>query len=577
MRRRPRTTFLLSFFAILLLAAFSLHLSRNAVSSWRPHSDVDKSPRNNNNNNIVNDFNRIKRRVSSIDSKDSIPSVSVLLPDWEILVIVSPNTTLSSDEQHHCFFHNNAKSPAKYSGVLPFTNRTTFKCDMPESVRRRRIFQQPVLVTSENESTDPSPAPELMRWNFLVYESFSTEDDVVLFAKGVNHRQGYDRSPKELRCLFDLGDGVRIRKAVTSSVQEVFRCPHPDPSESGSDSVYGISLEIIGENLVVPSVAYYIPRPMTKPKPKTNSIALVSEAQSKHFLCACTMVYNVAKYLREWVMYHSKVGVENFVLYDNGSDDDLEGVIKELRAEGYNISTLLWIWPKTQEAGFSHSVLYSNSKGLCTWMMYVDVDEFVFSPSWGDGNLRDKKHEFPSLKPMLTQQESQLQRGKESTRIGQVSIRCLEFGPSGQRQHPVEGVTQGYTCRRRVEQRHKSIVLVDGVDPSLWNVIHHFKVNEKEGFRSKQLNMEEGLVNHYKYQAWDEFKGKFRRRVSAYVVDWTQSVNPKSNDRTPGLGFEAIEPKDWTQRFCEVRDQRLKSLTRAWFGSNGHRMAWQTS
>ncbi|TKY75331.1 Domain of DUF23 [Spatholobus suberectus] len=278
------------------------------------------------------------------------------------------------------------------------------------------------------------------------------------------------------------------------------------------------------------------------------------------------MVYNVAKFLREWVMYHSKVGVENFILYDNASDDDLSSVIEELRAEGYNISTLFWIWPKTQEAGFSHSVVYSKSKGMCGWIMYVDVDEFVFSPSW-------RRERVPSLKSLLP-----LQRGTARSRIGQVSMRCLEFGPSGQRRHPEEGVTQGYTCRRRGEQRHKSVVLVDAVDPSLWNVIHHFQLNEEEGFRSKQVSVEEGLVNHYKYQAWDEFKSKFRRRVSAYVVDWTQNVNPNSKDRTPGLGFQAIEPKDWTHRFCEVRDPMLKSLTRAWFGSvtpNGYRMAWQ--
>ncbi|TKY75330.1 U3 small nucleolar RNA-associated protein [Spatholobus suberectus] len=281
MRRRPRTTFLASFLAIVTFATFSLFLSRNAISTWRPDYDIRKLNtnhlvlrNNNNNNNIVhNEFTRQTRRVSSI--KDSKSTVSVLIPDWEILVIVAPNTPFSSSDQHHCLFPNDATSPAKFSGVLPFTNRTTFKCDMPESVRRRRLFSQPMLVTgtSEDEFPDPpAPAPELMRWNFLVYESFSAENDVVLFAKGVNHRRGYDRSPKELRCVFDLGNG--IRNAVTSSVQEVFRCPHPDPSELSLDSYYGlpqrigISLEIVAENIVVPSVAYYVPRPKPKPKPR---------------------------------------------------------------------------------------------------------------------------------------------------------------------------------------------------------------------------------------------------------------------------------------------------------------------
>ncbi|KEH36327.1 putative Glycosyltransferase family 92 [Medicago truncatula] len=586
MRRKPRTTLLLSLLSILLFAAFSLHLSRDAVSGWRPDYDLDDRPwklnaknhvvvhtNANKNNNIVNEFSHQSRRVSSINFRNSFSTVSVLLPDWEILVLVSPNTPLSSSDEYNCLFRNNQMSQAKFSGVLPFTNRTTFKCDMPGTVWRRKIFSQPMLVTgtSENEFQNHSPAAELVRWNFVVYESFSMEDDVVLFAKGVNHRQGYDRPAKELNCVFQIGDGIRT--AVTSSVQEVFRCLHPDPSDLGSNSEIGVSLEIIGENIVVPSVAYYTPRPN---KPNSKPVAVQNfgpPAQPKYFLCACTMVYNVAKFLREWVVYHSKVGVENFILYDNGSDDDdLERIIKELREEGYNISTLLWIWPKTQEAGFSHSILYSKSKGLCTWMMYVDVDEFMYLPSWRNNGFHFNSNELPSLKSILPRED-------KGGRIGQVSMMCLEFGPSGQRQHPKEGVTQGYTCRRKVEQRHKSIVLVEAVDRSLWNVIHHFQVNEKQGFRSKQLGPEEGLVNHYKYQAWVEFKSKFRRRVSAYVVDWRQAMNPNSQDRTPGLGFEAVEPKDWTHRFCEVRDQRLKLLTREWFGSfthNGYRMAWQT-
>ncbi|CAL0305896.1 unnamed protein product [Lupinus luteus] len=575
MRRRPRTTFIVSFITIIILfAILSIHLSGNALSRFR-FSDSDIHTRHN--NLFLNQYSKLKRRVSFINCKHSIFTVSVLFPDWEILLIVKPNTGLDYGYNYLCIFGNSALSPARFSGVLPSTNLTTFKCHMPESLRRRRRFYQPALVTSssENEVNDPAPSPELLRWNLLVYESLSTVDDVVLFAKGVNHRKGYDRSPSELRCVFVFGERNTVTTAVTSSVQEVFRCPHPYRQFLSQEiDKIGISLEIIGESFVVPSVAYYIP----KPRPRPNAVTVLeAQAHPKYFLCACTMVNNVGKFLREWVMYHSKVGVENFILYDNNSDDDFQSVVNELREDGYNITTFLWIWPKTQEAGFSHSILHSKSKGLCSWIMYVDVDEFVYSPSWNESEGHYKiKNEFPSLKPMLLYR----QQSNVSSDIGQLSIRCMEFGPSGQRKNPVEGVTQGYTCRRRLDQRHKSIVLVDAVDPSLRNVIHHFELNEKEGFRSEQISMEEVVVNHYKYQAWDEFKRKFRRRVSAYVVDWRQNVNLNSQDRTPGLGFQPIEPKDWMHKFCEVRDDRLKSVTRAWFGiSLGHnqtRMAWQS-
>ncbi|MED6146665.1 hypothetical protein PIB30_036637 [Stylosanthes scabra] len=575
-RRSPRATgtFLLCLLLLLLFSIFSLHLSRNAIST----SSLNLNLHYNNDHlhhskrallNELDDDGLLLHPIARINDSSFSVSVSdsILLPDWEILLILSPNTPLpplplDRQDNYHCLFRNNERSPAKFFAVLPFTNRTTFKCFVPESVRRRRIFSKPTLVASSSYNESPelssSPVPEILKWNFFVYESFSTDDDVVLFAKGVNGRQGNDRSPNELNCVFTFeGNGVRnaVKTPVTNSVQEVFRCPHPDPSELGLGPNYQslegqgsekmtVSLEIIAHNIVVPSVAYYTPRPNKEP----NSI----QAQPKYEICACTMVYNVAKFLREWVMYHSKVGVDNFLLYDNGSEDELKNMINELRGEGYNISTLLWIWPKTQEAGFSHSILYSKSMGMCKWIMYVDVDEFVFSPLWN--NLENGKH--GSLKSLVPQEK----------RAGQVSVNCLEFGPSGQKVHPLEGVTQGYTCRKKVEQRHKSMVLVDAVDPSLWNVIHHFKVNEKGGFVSVQLGLDKWVVNHYKYQAWDEFKNKFRRRVSAYVVDWKQNVNLNSKDRTPGLGSEAVEPQDWVNKFCEVRDERLKSFTQKLFG-----------
>ncbi|KAL8253479.1 hypothetical protein R6Q59_037172 [Mikania micrantha] len=123
-------------------------------------------------------------------------------------------------------------------------------------------------------------------------------------------------------------------------------------------------------------------------------------------------------------------------------------------------------------------------------MMFIDVDEFIYSPSW------------TSSKPS----KSLLQSLLPTHPYGQIIIRCYEFGPSKQKTHPLTGVTQ-------------------------------------DGYKSKKVNLGTAVVNHYKFQAWTEFKTKFRRRVSAYVVDWTRSVNLKSNDRAPGLGYHAVEPK----------------------------------
>ncbi|KAG5573602.1 hypothetical protein H5410_063368 [Solanum commersonii] len=257
------------------------------------------------------------------------------------------------------------------------------------------------MKSSENRNITPAPAtsPEMLRWTFLVYDSLTTDDDVVLFVKGLNNRQGINRE--------------------SNSIQEVFRCNRPDPTVFEGERI-SVSLEtILHVPVIVPSMAYY-----TRPQ-KLES----NEKSEKARVCACTMMYNV------------------------GNDDDLNNVVDELVRDGYDVKTHSWVWPKTQEAGFSHSAIYA--KDSCSWMMYIDVDEF---------NVQDL-----SL---------------DKRQIGEITISCYEFGPSNKKSHPIMGVTQGYNCRRKVENIHKSIVLLDVVDHSLRNVIHHFIL--KQGYKIKK-------------------------------------------------------------------------------------------
>ncbi|KAL8514333.1 hypothetical protein ACS0TY_013448 [Phlomoides rotata] len=564
-KKSLRTTFLYVVASIFFCASLYHHYLRDAISAFSSDqlalspavislsiANSTSSINCEDDENVTDAAAAVSPQGSAADPPSLPPPISttaVLLPDWEVLVIVSPETTPSNlDGNYSCYFETKEVSPASFSSVIPFPDRATFSCIMPMRVRRRFPFKVPLfLKNQENPPEIESPLPPLIRTSFMVYDSLTTEDDVVLFVKGVNTRQGINRSPKEFQCVFG-DDGVKT--AVTASMQEVFRCKRPEPAIGAGLKV---SVEIVAENRVVPSVAYYTP-------PRT-----LGPSNGRSLLCATTMVYDVTKYLKEWILYNSKIGVQKFLLYDNGSDDDLEKAVNELVAEGFDISTYFWRWPKTQEAGFSHSALYA--KDACTWMMYMDVDEFLFSPSWYN-------HSQPStslLHSLISPSNS------SSSKLGQISINCHEFGPSGQQVHPAMGVIQGYNCRRKLENRHKSIVLLKSVDDCLVNVIHHFHL--KKGYRTRKPSTSTLVVNHYKYQAWPEFKAKFRRRVSAYVLDWTNNLNPNSNDRTPGLGFSPVEPKGWPHKFCEIHDNRLKDLTLRWFGiessESGVRMAWQ--
>ncbi|KAI4374876.1 hypothetical protein MLD38_012816 [Melastoma candidum] len=503
-----------------------------------------------------NTFNSLLREGDAVplrmSPEDVIRTRSLLLPAWEILVVVEEDVVVDGGD-FYCVFLNNASSMARPSMAPLSSGQRSFKCGMPLSVRRQQPFHQPALMRSL-ERGFPGLAehvPELLRWNYLAYEAVSTESDVVVFMKGVNNRQGTSRSTSDLNCVFGDDPSTSIRTAVTSSVQEVFRCRHPDEAEIANlldeSGRLKVSIEIKRDKKTVPSMAYYSPWN----KHSTEEGNGNSKTMRVH-LCACTMVYNAAKFLKEWVTYNSNIGVDRFILYDNDSDDNLSAAIEELHASGYDVRVVPWVWQKTQEAGFSHAaVVYQDT---CSWMMYMDVDEFVYSPAW-DESPEPSPRMLKSLIP---------KNSPGGPKYGQVSIKCYEFGPSDHHSHPPEGVTQGYTCRMKADQRHKSIVMLNAVDPSLVNVVHHFEL--REGYRSKQAGLEKAVVNHYKYQAWPEFKTKFRRRVSAYVVDWTQGINLGSKDRAPGLGNEAVEPVGWAQKFCEVRDLGLKEMTARWSG-----------
>ncbi|CAN6192420.1 unnamed protein product [Urochloa humidicola] len=496
----------------------------------------------------------------------AVESDAVLLPDWEVLVLLHPGAAVPGGEHNAtCAFPGGAASPARSLGRMPTSGRLAYTCALPTPERRHKPpFVAPtILIAGGGGGGQAPPAArssassnrEMLRWSGrLVYDAAALDGgggDVLVFAKGVNPRQGVNRNASDVTCVYYRGQDATADGAVvaslpaTTSAQQVFRCPPPPTTDEKGH--LRVTLAVNGGE-PIPSMATVVynsipPTPPLLQQPKDKSVKI----------CACTMVRDVGKFLREWVVYHAAVGVDRFFLYDNGSQDDLEPQVRRLNSEGFHVSTHIWPWPKTQEAGFSYAA--AAHRDSCDWMAFVDVDEFIFSPAWAQ--LPTNTNKPPPKSTMLPELVAAVEPD-----VGQVTLGCRDFGPSGHAKHPEEGVTQGYTCRRRAEERHKSLVRLDAVDASLVNSIHHFEL--QPGLRWERSK--HAKVNHYKYQAWDEFKLKFRRRVSTYVADWTDPVNHGSKDRTPGLGFEAVEPDGWATKFCDVEDTLLGDVTTRWFG-----------
>lgn len=276
--------------------------------------------------------------------------------------------------------------------------------------------------------------------------------------------------------------------------------PHPSLHES----LIGKKISVRSPKLgVMPSVAYFNPPTLeaqTGSQTLTEANQLrtsdVVQLKPKHFVCACTMIWNQARFLKEWIMYHSYLGVERWYLYDNNSDDEIEEVVSECLAQ-YNVSRHVWPWRKTQEAGFSHCAL--GAQADCEWVMFIDVDEFVYPLRYLDAEKPSSSKDQSSILKKLIKTETEKVWGpRGASHVGELRLDCHDFGPSGLTQHPEEGVMVGYTCRMRYPQRHKSFLRVDALNDSLLNVVHHFDL--KRTFRAIALHRSVAVINHYKYQ-----------------------------------------------------------------------------
>ncbi|PIN18035.1 hypothetical protein CDL12_09291 [Handroanthus impetiginosus] len=399
-------------------------------------------------------------------------------------------------------------------------------------------------------------------WEKVAYAATLDKGTVVVFVKGLNLRADRESDPSQFSCHFGFGKWetnrtyVLTTKALTAA-QEVVRCALPRSMKTNPDKARGLRVTIgvthyvhgrVHDRVIMPSVA----------KISDMRYDMRKKREGKYKLCVCTMVWNQASAIREWIMYHSWLGVERWFIYDNNSDDGIDEIIQELDRENYNVTRHVWPWIKTQEAGFSHCAL--RAKDECKWVSFMDVDEYFYFPY-----STPKHQEFRKLgcavKNSLRALVANFSSESSSSTIAEIRTSCHSFGPSGLNSPPPQGVTVGYTCRLQSPERHKSIVRLDALDTTLLNVVHHFHL--KKGFDYLNLPQSTAVINHYKYQVWEVFRAKFYRRVATYVADWQQNQNEGSRDRAPGLGTEAIEPPDWPQKFCEVWDTGLRDFVLA--------------
>src|SRR6266511_2335691 len=91
-------------------------------------------------------------------------------------------------------------------------------------------------------------------------------------------------------------------------------------------------------------------------------------------IAICAIFKDEAPYLLEWLAFHKMIGVDLFVLYDNGSTD---GGADLIRGSSFarNATLIEWSDRPGQLSAYRHSHEYHA--GDFTWAAFIDLDEFI--------------------------------------------------------------------------------------------------------------------------------------------------------------------------------------------------------
>ena len=114
---------------------------------------------------------------------------------------------------------------------------------------------------------------------------------------------------------------------------------------------------------------------------------------TRAYLAICAIFRDESAYLAEWIAFHRLIGVDHFVLYDNGSRDQPERVLAPYLDDG---SVTLRDWPVpfhqyAQRDAYADCI--ERTRNGVRWLALIDIDEFLFSPA------------SPTLPPVLERYE----------------------------------------------------------------------------------------------------------------------------------------------------------------------------
>ncbi len=248
------------------------------------------------------------------------------------------------------------------------------------------------------------------------------------------------------------------------------------------------------------------------------------------------IVKNEAAYLEEWLAYHIALGVDHFVVYDNGSTDHSAQLLERYINHGY-VTYIDWPMRAGQLSAYNHSLRMFGA--TTEWIGYYDPDEYLVP-------LQDD--DIPSF----------LARFKDKATV---RIPRYEFGYCGHRAPPHGLTIDAYTQVANVldldpdlPPRVKSFVQPGAVSAVGVHLAFAADVPEPDAPTETAEVEVRGLaqLNHYYTRSFEEFEakrfgGSATGRPARPAVPWD----------LPTLATDMT-----AQRFSEVTQATIERLHR---------------
>ncbi len=291
---------------------------------------------------------------------------------------------------------------------------------------------------------------------------------------------------------------------------------------------------------------------------------VVGDPQRAGIAVVC-IVKNEALYIAEWIAFHIAAGVSAFYIYDNGSTDSTVAIARRL-SESVRLEVIPWAnfgkHIRSQTVAYNHAV--ANFGRHYRWMLFLDVDEFLFPKR--DADLVSAMRNYED-KPAI-------------------SLPWMMFGPSGHAHRPNGLVIDEYTERASFPPSPSNITLLNYktiADPTAirWAHTHYCELwHDRNGmfndaglrfarakrFEPQNATSERLQLNHYFTRSLAEFEAKIAKgRVS---MEGRTDKRRELSERMASLARSRVKDDSARAYAAKVHD-----LLATVFPSGNHRAA----